>query len=680
MKYGLIYTVPFATLENVPCVVEIEKEGFSGKVTELTPASSPFTVEIGDEEFLYTPSRFSTATIRIVGSDYLQTLFSTSYQEYRVTFKRSGAVVWCGFIKPELYTQDYSSTVFELELECISGMSTLEYIDYAVAGSKKEFVSLWNLLQKCILSANSQYTAIYVPYVYAQNAEEYISGTNVLENMLVSEQNFFDEDDKPMKLREVLEEVCKFLNWTCVDWKGELYFVDVDHVGEFIKYSPNLSSKAETVTPNYHNIQNIGFAGAGHSLDILPGYNKVTVKCSNYPISETLNFSVNYDELDTLVTLPDITNGDTVSHRILLNPGDLQMFQYKEFGERVNINDYKNKKEADDLLGAIPMRYCNYKIVNKDGRLEPEITEYNYTDVVRIRLKNKNAIAIGGYTPVFKLRSPCVAYPPGVFCVNASVKYFQNADLSPLSNDKWGGNLMIGVKLFIGSADFTTDEPVLGTNFYKCSYMSFGSYENGGYKGVNNDKKLAHPYTGASGKMIYSSFTGTGITAGELEFQLLASMYPSEVNKYGIFLQNFTVKFIPRDGEDTASNSDRIYENVINENYINELDEIELKISSYNHDGACYGKVIMYGIGYLTDNLYSALEGKMVRPEEQLIRRIIKRYSAPRIKLTQVIKATPDLTPLSRLYDNFMVNKIFINAGGTIDYKMNQFECIMIEV
>lgn len=241
---------------------------------------------------------------------------------------------------------------------------------------------------------------------------------------------------------------------------------------------------------------------------------------------------------------------------------------------------------------------------------------------------------------------------------------------------------MIGVKLFIGNADFTTDEPVLGSNYYKCSYLSFGNFENGDYKNVNNDKRLTDPYTGASGKMIYSSFTGDGIMAGELEFQLLASMYPSEVNKYGIFLQNFTVKFIPRDGEDTTSNSDRTYENIINENYINELDEIELKISSYNHDGACYSKVIMVTTeaGYLTDNLYSAIEGTTVRPEEQLIRRIIKRYSAPRIKLTQVIKATPELTPLSRLYDNFMVNKIFINAGGTIDYKMNQFECIMIEV
>lgn len=678
MSYGLIYTIPFATIDNISCVVEIEKENYSGEVTELKGGASPFTVDIADDEFLYVPIRFSTATIRIVGSDYLQSLFTTAYQEYRVVFKKNGIVTWIGFIKPEIYTQDYTSETFELEMECMSAMSTLEFIDYEVGGKKKEFVSLWSLLKKCIEASSANYNAVYLPYVYAKNEKEYLSGSNILYEMRISEQNFFDEGGKAMKLKEVLEEVCKFLNWTCVDWKGELYFIDLDYDGVYHKYNVALTEKEE-VEFNSITIQNIGFAGSDHSMDILPGYNKVTIKCSNYPIPETLNFSVDYDDLERLVTLPDIVSGDDVSHRLLLNPGDLDMYQYEQFAHRVDINGYKNNVEAENLLGAIPMRYCNYKMVDKDGGKVPDITEYNYTDIIRVRLKNKDGIVLGGYVPVFILRSPCVAYPPGVFCINASVKYFQNEELSPLSKDRWGGNLMIGTKLFIDNTDLTTDDPVLGNNLYKCTYISFGAYEDGDYKSIINDKKLNDPYQGASGKMIYSSFTGSGITTGELEFQLLASMYPSEVNKYGVFLQNFTVKFIPRDGEDTTSNSDRIYENVINENYINELDEIELKISSYNHDGACYGKVVL-STDYLRDDLYSYIEGTTVRPEEQLIRRIINRYNTTRVKLTQVIKESPDITPLSRLSDNYMVNKRFINAGGSIDYKMNRFQCVMIEI
>lgn len=682
MSYGLIYTIPFASLNNEACVVEIEKEGYSGKVTELIAGTSPFTVDIESEEFLYTPTRFSTATIRIVGGDYLRNLFSTAYQQYRVTFKKDGAITWCGFIKPELYTQDYNSGVFELELECISAMYSLEYIEYSITRETKKFVSLWNLLRRCINASFGQYDAVYIPYVYARSKEKYNSGSNVIDEMLVSEQNFFDEDDKPMKLKEVLDEICKFLGWTCVDWKGGLYFVDIDHIGGYHKYDIDLSKKID-VNFNSLTVQNMGFAGSEHSLDVLPGYNKVTVKCSNYPIPDILDFSVNYDELSTLSALPDLASGNNVSHRILLNPGKMQMYQYKEFAERVkDLDKYKNDPESDNLLGAIPMRYCNYKIENN----VPSISDYNYTDAVRVRLKNKDGIGIGGSTPVFELKSPCVAYPPGVFCINASAKYFRNTELSPLSKDQWGGNLMIGFKLIVGEFDFTNDEPMIGESMFKCTYLNFGPYEDKDYKEAINDKKLTDPYTGASGKIINPGSAGGGVLAGGLRFQLLSSMYPSEVNKYGIFLQNLSVKFVPKDGEDTTTGSDRIYENVLNEDYINELDEIELKISSYNHDGACYSKILYSGFlsymydGYLTDNLYSAIEETNIRPEEQLIRRIIKRYSAPRIKLTQEIKETSDLTPISRLSDNSMVNSRFINAGGTIDYAMNQFQCIMIEV
>ena len=112
MSYGLIYTIPFATLDNTPCVVEIEKDGYTGASTELTAGATPFTAEIDSEEFLYTPTRFSTAKLQIVGNDYLQSLFSTAYREYRVTMKKDGVITWCGFIKPELYTQDYASETF----------------------------------------------------------------------------------------------------------------------------------------------------------------------------------------------------------------------------------------------------------------------------------------------------------------------------------------------------------------------------------------------------------------------------------------------------------------------------------------------------------------------------------------------------------------------------------------
>lgn len=682
MNYGLIYTIPFATLENIPCVVEIEKEGYSGNVTELTPASSPFTVDIGDEEFLYTPTRFSTAVIRIVGSDYLQSLFSTAYQQYRVTFKRNGVVTWCGFIKPELYTQDYTSTVFELELECMSGMSTLEFIDYKQIGENRVFVSLWDLLKECIKSSNSRYTAIYLPHVYANNAEEYNAGKNVLESMTISEQDFFDEDDKPMKLNEVLEEICKFLNWTCVDWKGELYFVDTDHIGKFFKYNPGSFEFAGSISLNLLDIQKVGFAGSDHVLDILSGYNKVTVKDSNYPVGYIFK-QEDFDDMEKLVTPDDIRDGNEVCHRMFMLPKHWDARQYTFHNARLTpVNDlssYKDNIEVNNLIGAVPLRYCNYEI--RDNA--PSITDYSYTDVIQVRQRTSGKYsAFGAKDPIIVIKGPTAVYSYGALCISGSFKIVStDSGMSPLKKDtnymretdSFKFSVRIGDKYYDG-ATWKTDS----SSRVRIPCSSDG--ESSDYRSFKNTKTLFMPYTGLNGFIIPID---TPI-AGEVEVIFygpnLSGNYPDGNVPYGFFLKDFKIEYQKTD-ESTKDddNSDRIYENVINDNYINELDEIEFKISSYNNDGACYSKV-MLGESYLTDNLYSAIESTTIRPEEQLIRRIIKRYSAPCIKLTQVIKAIPDLTPISRLYDNYMVNKRFINAGGTIDYKMNQFQCIMIEV
>ena len=55
---------------------------------------------------------------------------------------------------------------------------------------------------------------------------------------------------------------------------GDLYFVDVDHAGDYYKYALDFSAYA-TVRGFTINVQKVGFSGDNHTLDILGGYNKV---------------------------------------------------------------------------------------------------------------------------------------------------------------------------------------------------------------------------------------------------------------------------------------------------------------------------------------------------------------------------------------------------------------------
>jgi hypothetical protein len=682
MSYGLIYTVPFATLDNIPCVVEIEKEDYVGASTELTAGATPFTIDIDSEEFLYTPTRFSTAKLQVVGSDYLQSLFSTAYKEFRVTLKKNGVITWCGFIKPELYTQDYTAKTFTLEIECISAMSVLEFIDYSIEGESKKFVSLWNLLQRCISTADGQYDSVFIPHVYASSKAAYSTGENVLVNMTLSEQDFFDEDDKPMKLKEVLEEVCKFLNWTCTDWKGELYFVDVDHSGIYYKYDTQLKDNVETQATELL-VQDIGFAGAGHSLDILPGYNKATVKCSNYPVGQIFPD----EDLDglKLYASQDKQSGDKVTAKRFYYPNVYRLFHYSPQGTALSDEQFEAyKNNPDSLMGSIIIKRCEYKIVNG----EPDISNYNWENLIQVRRGTQKTGS--NYTwlsrvPIltFESQLPVAAYLDGAVAISCSVQVTENDDLST-DDKKRNGYVRALCEFSIGDYYYNGSEFVNNSTIERFEIkFPLTDITGGGFGVIENTKKLSQPYDDLTGYIIELP-KGKPLT-GEVKF----CMYPLQPQPgnytqffagVGYYIKDLKMEYKRRnDLDDLSDNSDRTYENVLNENYINELDEIEFKISSYNNDGVCYSKV-MLGDDYLQDNLYNCILDDTIRPEEMMITRCINHYSATRIKLTQEIKERADLTPITKLSDTFLVSKKFICTGGSIDCKMNRFECIMIEV
>lgn len=676
MNYGTIYTLPFRSRKEDSCLVEIQKEDYTGQVTELTGSGeAPFSIEIADDDFLYVPVRFSTATIRVVGTDYLQSLYSTGYRQYRVIFKRSGIVTWCGFIKPELYTQDYSGTIFELELECISAMSVLEYIDYKIKNeAEKGFVTLWELLTRCVSESRGCYSNVYIPHVYAKDKSDYTAWTNVLQDMTISEQNFFDEDDKPMKLKEVLEEICKFLNWTCVDWKGDLYFVDVDHTGDYYKYTLDFSAYT-TVRGATISAQKVDFSGDNHTLDILGGYNKVTVKDSNYPVENLLpdeDFKKDKKLLSRLNS-----NGDRRCYRKFLYPKNWDMFLYNEGKVITNKDLGLYAYGAHEFEGGILERYCNYKI--KDGK--PDISDYSFTDVIQIKWPKErygNDAPNEGGGKVMTIKGAAAVYSTGIFCVSGSYKFINVDDMIPWDNSSTPTHLYAQIR--IGNMYYGSLRPGAGQPnewaanpgyTFKLDCERTGAEQD--YYPMINQKTLDMPYSGVTGVIIPID----RVLRGDFEFMLLTPIGQS-FRTGGVLVKDFKLSYHRPDDDETSDNSDRTYENVVNEDYINELDEIEFKISSYNNDGACYSKV-MLGDNYLTDNLYSSIEQKLVRPEEHLIRRIINQYGYTKTKLMQVLIDDEAITPITTITDKYQINKRFTITGGTIDFAMNQFNCKMIE-
>lgn len=708
MSYGLIYTLPFSSKDGKAYEAKIEREGYTGKVTELKGQTSPFTITIDSEEFIYTPTRFSTATMAIFGGDYLQDLFSTDYRMHRITLYANGVAVWCGFIKPELYTQDYSSDKFNLEINCYSAMSVLEFVEYKQAGEERGFVSLWSLLKKCVEESRGLYTAIYIPHVYSVSQSEYNNWNNPLESMMVSEQNFFDEDDNPMSLKEVLEEIMKLMNWTCADWNGELFFIDVDNEdGEYYKYTSEMSSYTQ-VQADGINVQDIGFAGNDHTLDILPGYNKASIRCSNYPVGDALP-KIDFDDFEDIGTVEDsYTNlfrrfvwKRPNNEKILMNA-----FQYNYLGDKtphpIDISKEKELFESgqkSQITGAIPQ---NYDFIEKDESGNPSRVDWEYKERIVIPLSPNQKDVIfqnPGEYELIKIKGvPSVYNSEGVFAINfstevARITYYNGNQVyaDRIKSYDFRFKLRIGNNYYHGRSDgsyYWDNNPDYNPSYPNNLEINWkgeaaqGSADISKYEGTYDlitSRTLNDGLDGLKGYII--KLPDDRIIAGDLELIIYAPRVEMAFTPTleTMYLNSFELNYQKyKDYGKDDDNSDRIYENIVNENYINELDEIEFKISSYNNDGACYSKVTMNN-EYLTNNLYCGITASSVRPEEFLIRRIVDHYSAPKIKLTQVIK-NANIKPYTVLSDKYSVNKKYINAGGDIDYRKNRFNCIMIEI
>lgn len=756
MSYGLKYTIPFASLHGRKYRVEIEESGYSGGVTELTGAPSAFTISIANDAFIYTPLRLSTGTISVVGEAELRQLFATGWQQYRVTLVEIDAqdntsVAWCGFVRPEEYTQDYSGGIQPLDIEVQSAVNVLEQIPYKVAAQdgKPGFVSLRSLISRALTLAAGHYSRVYVPHTFAIDHDHYGENALLREDCQISEQNFFDEESKPMNWLQVLEEISRFAHVTLCDWRGDIWFVDYDYKDAYDAYSISMSLvEANAVTPSYRSVQAIGYHGSQHTLDLLGGYNKATIKVSNYSAASSGNSQVilpnddmgalpavkqwetdaEYVKYDNPPTADSPGSGehykrrrcaskmlngikwkinqfkptgytvggdriayisarehdgeiireavepialkDTVTayqHPIGVNDGYLYALptqsNYGAFFWRVASIDYINEGHAervantgnveddykmvypDDQLVSSEWNWKNYIIILSNGQgrgdyRDPSNGDWSWVSF-GVRMEDKHLLEFANATPE-------ASYPNGWVKIEVksatdfvsawSVRKGTTADLYCI--------LRIGEKYWNGTNWQTT----------ACNF-SITIDENGDAKQRATPEQIA-----ALGAVDCFAVPILEQLQGSVEFAIVGA-------SQNIALQTLKLSYDVMDnGSVTADdNGDRIYTNEVNADFINELDEIEAKISSYNNDGACFSKVMLNG-KYIEAHLYEGVTHRYVRPEEMLLRRIVSQYEVPKVRLSQELRQTPELLPADVITDKTQPGARFVQTGGEIDF------------
>lgn len=284
--------------------VEIVTNGSSSTTTNITLGPSPFTTTMdAGTATIYSPVKYQSATVQIVSNNYHFDMYASTPKQNSVKLiDASNNVCFTGYISPNVYDAPYNFVTETWDVECVDGLSVLKNYDYTPADSStRGFISFSKLIHNC-LSKCGCYSSWYISKALRIKEKASTSSFRTFDNLFISEANFFDEDDVPMKLNEVLEEVCKFLGVVAVAEGNEVFLMDYDAIkagtNTYNKYnisstpydsSTDYTYTTATATRNLPlTISKDSYSSTGTRLSLDTVYSKVTVKDSLYKVGDII--------------------------------------------------------------------------------------------------------------------------------------------------------------------------------------------------------------------------------------------------------------------------------------------------------------------------------------------------------------------------------------------------------
>ena len=264
----------------------------------LLAGEQPFVVRYNTSNTPFDPVRTSTATVNIVHDDYLEDSLSSCAQGTKIelndiTNSASPITEWVGYLTPKIYDAGYVDCFENFSLEAADCISSLQYVDYVETNSGG-VVNIKSVIAQICDAANE------LEGFYWTKSKKYDSsdGDIILpEHLAICEHNFQSNDtNEEWKLSEVLEEICRYLGYTCLQWGKRMYFVDYQwletHNSLTMSWYPkyngyNRVNQDQTIGSAY-TVTSGSVMSNDASISFEPIYNKVTVNANMYAAEDVV--------------------------------------------------------------------------------------------------------------------------------------------------------------------------------------------------------------------------------------------------------------------------------------------------------------------------------------------------------------------------------------------------------
>lgn len=778
---------------------------------ELILTDEPFTVEYASEDDIFKPYKCSTATVGILQTDINYGFNSATNNNVLVKLLKFDnvstqadlslmnsdnthfTVEWIGFGTPNAYSQGYENYLDEFELEAQDALSTLQYYDYQPMQSFASVCSFADIVKKWCKYLGV-YKHIYITDCISIPSDDF---QDPLHSLYVDERNFFDEDGDPMKVLEVIEQICQYLSLTCMPHGDCLYFLSYNAIAqgrnnyyELLFNGYDYVMKVSKVTLSHeHDILPDDFALNGTNITLLPTYNKLTVKDDFYPyesiipdLKDTDNWEqplvldeVGYHPFNYGATVVSATQNVTTINVDFDYPDDdedpkkyIYFIRYRNYVNDATENfntayiytHWYSPDTYDSTNNILTPNLSNVDDYIIDGKrwnyfaqqnyigasfVQYQLSEVeNFTDNIN-SISFTNCIAIStpynynsfwtnlddfqpfsqGIQPVVEWRSSnLVLGPDNYIVISGKFNFLKNKAMIPVTYDdtdkmfsefafQWA-SLSLG-NLWWNGEEWVTSLRVVKFRLpikYEKDKKAFGVdipiVNNISWDMNLNTEGYAIPSPFDDSVRVcnfhFTLYRTYGVATPDIggEIEDLHLRYSQNKMTRLTLLKDFNIEIATKNPYQLIGvddDTDTEYTNVISSGAVEDKDDIELKLTTWDNKKTNYSS-ILYNKKFREDgysvfqnpNYYSEAFQRLNvffnsvsaesygTAEEHIIADNIKQWSTPTTQIDLNLHNSLDIKPYSLLRYHFFENKRFIINGMNIDYSSNKINIIITEV
>ena len=694
----MIYRGTFKDINETEYTIKITTNGDTSSTKQIILGATPIVTEIEtSDKHIYKPLKLSSATIKILSSDYMFDVYSETAQQNKVELLKGSTIKWVGYTTPNLYSMGYENEFEEIEIEAIDGLSTLQYYKY---DRGKSIVKIIDIIDYLIGKCNC-----YTNYYISDNIQ--LSETTkecLLSKVEISEQNFYDEDGEPMDCKEVLEEICKYFNLSCISNGSNIYFLDYDAIkggnNNYYKYSVGNTTGTLVNLSHSKEIKGTDYASNGGQISLDNVYNKVTVVDSLYSFDSVIP-SIWDDKYLALYLTMDFSNNFHYYEEV---NEDGKAGKHKCFFKYYSNSNYKcyyYDKQHNPLTIPMAVTYNFTQIYvgatickaffKKVNSYDEPISQIDYTNYLLLHTHNTTDTTTS--LPVFELTVNDVTPPSFIGGKNVYLLIKGNFLMMDRESEMYimqgytqkddnfnKDNLWIKAKLMYGSKYWN------GSNWQSSECTFKLKFDNNGQTDhcINQSFPTLNTVTWDMGldETGYAIPLPTDeVLTGKPKFTLYAPhKFDNSYRCDAVWLSDFDIKAVVATFEvDKDNESDTEYSNVINTSFVNEMEDEEFKICTWDNKEANYSAVAYFnGTNYkYLDTVYNKTTKQYLRLEEHFIYRLVNQYSTPSIILN--LNLNNDIEIYSTVTDKWVDGRTFIVDSLSIDWINNLSNIKLIE-